>query len=131
MEGGMPKIWIGFSKTLDFEDLVTQCINPFFAPVNLDEDDEPVGRLELEFGASHISPGEFEVYENKCGDAVDFNLDHILKRLPFPDRPTGLSETDLSDVKCVFYSQSDNLPQKREDENVTISDSLEVKFDWE
>ena len=125
----MTKIWVGVSETMGFRDLIVEYIDPFFGPV--DEDDEPVGRFELEFGASEIRPGSFEVYEKPIEPEEEFDLAFVLARFPFPDCPPGLNAIDWAKAKSAFFVMSDNNPKLFADANVTITDVLDVKFDWE
>lgn len=62
----MTQVWIGLSRTLDFEPLISRYIDPLFsAPppfFQTEGDEEPMGMLERDFGADTFQPGSFEVY---------------------------------------------------------------------
>lgn len=125
----MARVWIGYSTTLAFKELITRYIDPYFAEVDSTEDEEPVGLLEQNFGADYIQPGDFEVYENTSQN--EFSYDYVLELFPFSERPVGLEVIDWPTVKCVFFLKSETLPRQSSDANVTITECLDVKFDWE
>ena len=96
----MTKIWVGYSQSLGFRDLITTYIDPFFGPVE-DFDVEARGRLELEFGAVKSDPGSFEAYEKTAENEGQFGLDYVLTRFPFEDVPAGLrSSTGVKQRPC-------------------------------
>ena len=57
----MAQVWVGYSSNLGFRDLIVANIDPFFAPV--EDEDDPVARLVQDFGADPIGPGDFEAHE--------------------------------------------------------------------
>jgi len=126
----MTKIWVGYSESLGFRDLIINYIDPFFGPVE-DDDDEPVSRFELEFGASPIGPGSFEVYEKTPENQEQYGLDHVLALFPFAEAPAGLRTINWSKARTVFFIMNDNEPKLTTDGRVSITDVLDVKFDWE
>ncbi|MFY1713332.1 hypothetical protein J3366_17785 [Tritonibacter mobilis] len=126
----MTKIWVGYSESLGFRDLIITYIDPYFGPVE-EEDDEPVGLFELEFGASPNGPGSFEVYEKTPENENLFGLDHVLARFPFEEVPVGLRTINWSKAKTVFFIMNDKEPKRATDGRVSITDVLNVKFEWE
>ncbi|OUD08489.1 hypothetical protein BVC71_13395 [Marivivens niveibacter] len=126
----MSKIWVGYSESLGFRDLIITYIDPYFAPVEGD-DDEPVGLLELEFGASRNGPGSFEVYEKTPENENQFCFDHVLDWFPFEEVPLGLRTINWSKTKTVFFIMNDKEPKLATDGRVWITDVMNVKFEWE
>ena len=127
--GYMSQVWIGFSEVLGFRDLIVEYIDPYFGPV--EDEDEPVGRFERVFGASRNGAGSFEVYEKPMESDEDFDVEFVLRRLPFSERLNGLNEIDWCKAKTVFFMINDKEPIIYSDGTVTITDVLDVKFDWE
>ena len=125
----MTQVWIGFSEVLGLRDLIVEYIDPYFGPV--EDEDEPVGRFESAFGASRNGPGSFEVYEKVMESDEDFDVEFALRRFPFPDHPDGLNEIDWRNTKTVFFMINDKEPIIYSDGTVTITDVLDVRFDWE
>ncbi|CUH80108.1 hypothetical protein [Tropicibacter naphthalenivorans] len=126
----MTKIWVGFSESLGFRDLIPTYIDPFYGPVE-EHNDDPVGLLELEFGASPNGPGSFEAYEKTPENEQQFGLEHIMTQFPFEEVPVGLRTVNWSNVKTVFFIMNDKDPKRTTDGRVSITDVLDVKFDWE
>ena len=126
----MSKIWVGYSESLGFRDLIITYIDPYFGPVE-EDDDEPVGLLELEFGASPSGPGSFEVYEKTPENENLFCFDDVLARFPFDEVPVGLRTINWSKTKTVFFIMNDREPKRATDGRVWITDVLNVKFVWE
>lgn len=88
-----------------------------------------MGRLEANFGASRIGPGEFEVYERRSD--VRFDFQELRSWMPFDAELPGLAETNLQDVEAVFFVVSATTPSKLSDGDITITDVVSVTFDWE
>lgn len=126
----MTKIWVGYSESLGVRDLIPTYIDPFFVPAD-EENEEPVGRFELEFGASRNEPGSYEVYEKMPEDKEIFDLDYVLARFPFEEVPAGLRTIDWSKARTVFFIMNDKSPKRTTDGHVSITDVMDVKFEWE
>lgn len=126
----MARIWIGYSESLGFKELIVSYIDPFFAPVS-EKNDEPVGLLISDFGASQISPGDFEVYENDESPEAHFDFEHVMGLFPFSDRPHRLEGISWDKVRSVFFIRSNENPRKFHDDHVTITDTMDVTFHWE
>ena len=119
----MAQIWVGYSKTLGFRDLIVDYIDPFFGPV--DDGDDPVARLVAEFGAGPIGPGDFEAYD-EAPTAEEF-----LNSVPFSFPASELDAVDWSNARSVFFVVNAAQPRKWRDKNVEIVLVRDVTFDWE
>ena len=125
----MTKVWVGYSEVLGFRDLIVDYIDPYFGPV--DDNEEPVGRFERLFGAARSQPGSFEVYEKTSENDDVFGYKYVLDSFPFSDRPSGLGGIDWRQVKTVFFMENTETPKMSTDGQVTITDVMNVTFDWE
>jgi len=126
----MRRIWVGVSRTLNFKDLITRYIDPYFSRVS-DDQENPLADLTRSFGASQIGPGDFEVYarEHYPNDSFDYAL---FRRLaPFAQSAPGLQGIRHDDLTCMFFVICDQQPTIWIDANVEITDVLEVTFTWE
>ena len=121
---------MGYSEILGFRDLITTYIDPYFGTVR-ENDSEQVGRFELEFGASTNDPGSFEVYEKTSDIEAQYGLDYVLTRFPFEEVPAGLKTINWGKAKTVFFIKNDKEPKLTNDRIVSITDVLDVRFDWE
>ncbi|SFR04513.1 hypothetical protein [Poseidonocella sedimentorum] len=127
----MTQIWVGYSETLSFSDLISTYIDPYWGPFEDEYAGELVGQFELEFGASANDPGSFEVYGMTPENENIFGLDYVLAGFPFDEVPVGLSMIDWSKARTVFFIMNVNAPKQMTDGRVSITDVLNVKFEWE
>ena len=124
----MTQVWVGVSKALDFEELIVEYIDPYWGPV--DKDDGPVGKLELDLGASRIQPGDFEVYDKNPVTGESLVANSVMMQLPFSSELSGLTKVDWRNVRTAFYVVSETKPTKIHDHKVTITDVENIKFEW-
>jgi hypothetical protein len=126
-------VWVGVSRTLGVEALITRYIDPWFSEVGDDED--PIAELVRSFGAGPFGPGDYEVYsreyarEHLPNERFDYAL---FKRLaPFAQSAPGLQRIRHDELTCMFWVIGGKQPAIRSDANVEITDVLDVTFDWE
>lgn len=124
----MTQIWIGVSKTLDFEDLISKYIDPLFVPQPSDHE-TPTALLVSEFGASIFDPGTFEVYARSRHETSNFDSNLFNQLSPFQQVPQALAQEDFKNVSCMFFVICANKPSKLSDGEVTITDVMNVSFD--
>jgi len=123
----MTQIWVGISKTLDFEALVSKYIDPLFVSLSTDHE-TPTALLVSEFGASTFDPGTFEVYARSRHNDSNFDNTLFNQLSPFQQIPQALSQEDFKNISCMFFVICANKPCKLSDGEVTITDVMNVSF---
>ena len=122
----MAQVWVGYSSNLGFRDLIVAYIDPFFAPV--EDEDDPVARLVQDFGADPIGPGDFEAHE-RTDKALTPGA--FLDSVPFSVPASELNGLDWPNARTVFFVINAAQPRKWRDQNVEIVLVRDVTFDWD
>jgi hypothetical protein len=141
----MAVIWVGFSRSLGFCELITRYIDPFFSapPPFADDIGKPaaeVAELVRSFGAPELGPGDFEVYDRVDFPAENFDYGLFARIVPFRTVAPGL-KTALAnnEARCMFFVIAGRAPvtavarqpKRVQDNHVAITDVLDAKLDWE
>ncbi len=129
----MTQVWIGCSETLESKDLITRYLDPYFTRVDLEGEipENPQALLETEFGAGEIDPGTFEVYDRTHYPNDVFDAELFAQKVPFSDAFPGLQAAVSDKTTLMFFVTTPNAPLKRSDEDIRITDVLDVTFDWD
>ena len=131
------RIWVGFATALDAREVIGRYIDPlavesFALDGELDEDEAARGALERNFGAAYVSPGSYEVYDVAELDGGVLTVRSYLSHAPFDVDLPGLEASDeRASATAVFFVAQPEQPMQRTDGTVTITDVVDVRFEWE
>lgn len=83
------------------------------------------------FGAGTIDIGWCEVYGREHAGEEAFDYAFYEKCKPFREHPPNLRATDFADLKSVFFIVCNDVPTRRSDSFIAITDVMTVTFEWE
>jgi hypothetical protein len=140
----MAVIWVGYSRSMGFNELIPRYIDPLFSgpPPFMDYIGKPaaeVAELARSFGAPVFGAGDFEVYDRADFPSDEFDVALFARLAPFRAVVPGL-EAALANCepRCMFFviaasagTATARQPTRTQDEHVAITDVFDAKLDWE